>query len=353
VAARACGHGIGSRAAAWGDGLRRLVTIDLPQRLRHTLPKPVTELLVGVIITSALVLLRASLATLPTDSAPFALGFLAVVLATLLGGWRSGLVAMVLGQTLIWYFLLTPQRSFAIESNALGYTLLLATSTQALIVAVLGLYQREVRAGELERARRINFLGHALREMDHRTKNNFQIVTSLLVLQANRSPEAGVKAALKEAAERLQAVAAVYDALAPSSAGLVAVRLQDQLEEICAQIRRGILPEGIVLATDLEPLLVPHEMAVAIGIIVNELVTNACKHAFPDGSGAIKVRACAQGGGALIEVADDGRGFDPAAKGKGGLGTRLVTAFAQRVKGKTEVRSSSEGTVHSIFVPLG
>jgi two-component sensor histidine kinase len=224
--------------------------------------------------------------------------------------------------------------------------------SEAFILAALALYQREVRVGEVERVRRINFLGHALREMDHRTKNNFQIVTSLLTLQGNRSTNPEVKAALREAAERLGAVSAVYAALAPSSHGLATVRLQDQLQEICDQIRRGILPDGIGLQAELEPILVPHETAVAIGIIVNELVTNACKHAFGERGGTIWVRASAEEGRARVEVADNGKGLAPAANGTGGLGTRLVAAFVQRVGGTSDVRSSPEGTVHAILVPL-
>jgi two-component sensor histidine kinase len=332
--------------------LRRLVNIDLPRQLSRSLPRPLTELLVGLGITSLFVLIRASLAPLPDQLAPFALSFLAIVLATLVGGWRSGLVALVSGQVLIWYFLLPPFRSFALASPAMTYGLLLSTGTQLVILAALAIYQREVRAAEGERARRIDFLAYALREMDHRTKNNFQIVTSLLTLQGSRSANSEVTAALREAAERLSAVAAVYDALAPSSHGLAAVRLQDQLQEICDQIRRGILPDAIRLDTELEPMLVPHETAVAIGIIVNELVTNACKHAFGEAGGMILVKAVKHGAGALIEVSDNGKGMAASSTGRRGLGTRLVAAFVQRVDGRREVRSSPRGTVHSILVPL-
>ncbi|HEX6375217.1 MAG TPA: histidine kinase dimerization/phosphoacceptor domain -containing protein [Allosphingosinicella sp.] len=331
--------------------MRRLVTIDLPRRLSRRLPKPVTELAVGTGVTLFFAVLRAMVAPLPDQLAPFAFVFLAVVLATLIAGWRAGLVAVVLGQVLVWYFLLPPYRSFNLPSPALAYGLLLATVAQLIILLALGLYQDEVRAGQLDRMRRINFLGHALREMDHRTKNNFQIVTSLLTLQANRSASAEVKAALQEAAERLKAVSAVYDALAPSSQGLAAVRLQDHLQEMCDQIRRGIMPEGVRLETELEPMLVPHETAVAIGIVVNELVTNACKHAFADGAGSIRVKAWRENGTAWVEVADDGCGF-VAGKAQNGLGSRLVTAFVQRVKGNSEVRSSSDGTVHRLSIPL-
>lgn len=310
-----------------------------------------TELAVGVGITALFIGVRLAISPLLGEVAPFALGIIAVVIAALLGGWRSGLVSMVLGTTLIWYLVLPPHRSFDIENASTALILAAGTFTEGVILIALGLYQREVRAGQLERVRRINFLGHALREMDHRTKNNFQIVTSLLTLQAGRSPNDEVKTALNEAAERLKAVAAVYDALAPSSQGLASVRLQDQLQEICDQIKRGIMPDGITLSTELEPILVPHESAVAIGIIVNEFVTNACKHAFGDGGGSILVKAWREDGAAIIEVADDGRGF-VAGAARPGLGSRLVTAFLQRLKARSEVQSSPEGTVHRIRVPL-
>ena len=331
--------------------MRRLVTTDLPRLLSRRLPRPVTELAVGVGITAIFVGLRLAVAPIVGEVAPFALSIIAVVLAALIGGWRAGLVSMVLGTSLIWYFILPVRWSFAVADARTALILCAGLLTEGVIVLALGFYQREVRAGQLERTRRINFLGHALKEMDHRTKNNFQIVTSLLTLQASRSSSEEVKAALGEAAERLKAVAAVYDALAPSSQGLAMVRLQDQLQEICDQIRRGIMPDGIALSVEFEPILVPHESAVAIGIIVNELVTNACKHAFGDGGGSIRVKAWLDDGAAFIEVADDGKGFIAGAA-KPGLGSRLVTVFLQRLKARSDVQSSPEGTIHRVRVPL-
>jgi two-component sensor histidine kinase len=345
-------RGAKARGRLLGGKVRRIITTNLPQRLARLLPRWLTEILVGVGITAAFGALRLLAMPWLGDRAPFAMAYLATVLAALVGGWRSGAVSLVLGALLIWYFVIPDQGSFLISSPQWGYALLLSFVSEAFILAALALYQREVRVGEVERVRRINFLGHALREMDHRTKNNFQIVTSLLTLQGNRSTNPEVKAALREAAERLGAVSAVYAALAPSSHGLATVRLQDQLQEICDQIRRGILPDGIGLQAELEPILVPHETAVAIGIIVNELVTNACKHAFGERGGTIWVRASAEGGRARVEVADNGKGLAPAVNGAGGLGTRLVAAFVQRVGGTSDVRSSPEGTVHAILVPL-
>ena len=331
--------------------MRRIVRLDLPRRLGRVLPRPLTETLTGLLIAGSFVGLRVAMTPVVGEVAPFTLAILAVVLATLVSGWRSGLVSMLLGVGLIWYFVLPPQHSFGL-TEATATTIAFVVVTSALILLALHLYQREVRTGELERARRINFLGHALREMDHRTKNNFQIVMSLLQLQANRSGNAEAKAALGEAVERLKAVSSVYDSLTLSSQGLGTVRLQDQLQEICERVRDGLLPDGVTLETEFEPMLVPHETGACIGIVVNELVTNACKHAFPDRGGRILVTARRDGEQARIAVADDGRGMPGSARERRGLGTRLIEAFVQRVKGKSEISSSEAGTVHTIVLPL-
>ncbi len=323
----------------------------MPQRLARLLPRPLSEALVAIVITGLFVALRVVATPWLGELTPFSMAYLATVLSALVGGWRSGAVSLVLGAVLVWFFVVPEQGSFAITSPQWALALVTSVIGEALILAALALYQREVEAGEIERTRRINFLGHALREMDHRTKNNFQIVTSLLTLQATRSGSEEVKSALNEAAERLKAVAAVYDALAPSSQDLGSVRLQDQLQEICDQIRRGIMPDSITLSTELEPILVPQESAVAIGIIVNELVTNACKHAFGEAGGSIRVKAWRDDKAAIIEVADDGKGF-VAGTARPGLGSRLVTAFLQRLKARSDVQSSPEGTTHRIRVPL-
>ena len=316
------------------------------------LPRPVTEVLTGIVISGTFVGLRLAMAPLLGNIAPFSLAFLGMVLATLIAGWRSGLVAIVIGVAFIWYLVLQPHGNDGPPPDPVA-SLVAACITAGLILLALALYQREVRAGEIDRQRRIHFLGHALREMDHRTKNNFQIVMSVLQLQGNRSQNQEAQAALAEAVERLKAISSVYDGLSLSSQGLGAVRLQDQLQLICDRARQGILPEGVTIEAELEPILVPHETGACIGIIVNELITNACKHAFPDRSGNIKVTCRREGQEARISVADDGRGMPGSAHGRRGLGTRLIEAFVQRLKARSERQSSEAGTVHVIVVPLG
>jgi two-component sensor histidine kinase len=336
-----------------GKVVRRIARLDLPRRLGRHLPRPLTEALTGLVIAIVFAGLRASLTPIVGDLAPFALALLAMVLATLLAGWRSGLAAILIGIALNWLFVLSPHRAFEITPKTM-VALAFASVTAGLILLALAVYQREVRAAETDRARRINFLRHALREMDHRTRNNFQIVMSLLQLQAGRSGNAEAKAALGEAVERLQAVSAVYESLSLSSHGLGTVRLQDQLQEICDRVRAGLLPERVALETELDAMLVPHETGACIGIVVNELVTNACKHAFAeDAAGRIRVSARRDGAQAVIAVADDGRGMPGSARARRGLGTRLIEAFVHRLGGRSEIQSSEAGTVHTLFVPLG
>src|SRR4051812_39833976 len=218
-ARRRGGAGAGAGSREVGKRVRRLVRIDLPRRLARTMPRPVTEVAIGLAIAVLLVLARAGLLELLDSRTPFALAYLAVVLATLLAGWRSGLVALVTSVLMIWYFFVPVTYSFRIATESDAWGLGLTTATQAVILFALYVYQREVEAGERERQRRINFLGHALREMDHRTRNNFQIVTAMLQPQAGKAPSGDVRAALNEAAGRLRAGSAGFGALAPSRPG--------------------------------------------------------------------------------------------------------------------------------------
>jgi K+-sensing histidine kinase KdpD len=166
--------------------MRRRLRIRLPERLAGRVPLWLTQIVVGIGAALAFLALRAALAPLTGDAAPYALSFLAVVLACLVGGWGSGLLALALGQILTGYLLVPPIGSFGPKEAAAGYSFLLATVSQILILIVIALYQREAAATEAERERRIDFLGHALREIDHRTQNNFETVISLLLLQSRQ-----------------------------------------------------------------------------------------------------------------------------------------------------------------------
>ena len=299
-----------------------------------------------------MVLLRMPFAAIAGDRAPYSLNFLAVVLAAVLAGWRAWLLALIMGQALIWYVVVPPHFSFGIHDPERLGGLLLATLAQGLVLLVVTFYQREVDKGTAERERRMSLLDHALNEIDHRTRNNHQTVLALIHLQAQRSTHDGVREALQQVAERIQAIAQATEKLALRSGNLERVRLDDHLCGLCEQIERGLSTQHIQIECRVEEITTTAEQAIPIAIIVNELVTNALKHAF-DGREKGHVLVTGRMNGVLkVTVADNGVGMKTNGRPqRGGLGSKLVDSFARQLGARHEVVSSETGTTHDIVIP--
>ena len=316
------------------------------------MPPLLIEAAVGIIVPALMILLRMPFQPLAGDRAPYAFTFIAVVVAAVLGGWRSGLIAIVVGQLLAWYFIVTPTWSFDLPNPQVQWGLFIATISQVVMLTVIALYQHEVAKGAYERERRLDQLDHALREIDHRTTNNYQTVLALIHLQLQRSTDEKLKAALGQVADRIQAIADASRQLAVRSADLGLVRLDDHLCGLVQNIERGLSRDGIDLKCDVEEAAATPEKATSISIIVNELVTNAIKHAFNgEASGHVWVTGKAGKRFELI-VADDGRGIEASrSAGRSGLGTKLVESFARQIGAQHEVTSSERGTTHRLVIP--
>ena len=311
------------------------------------------EILIGVLIAIAVIAARMPLDAFVGQNAPYALIFLGVVVSCVLGGWRSGLITLLIGQFFTLYAVVEPRGSFVpTEAGATG-AFLFATASQLLILTVIALYQREVTRALAEQERQMDLLSEALGEIDHRTKNNYQIVVSLLMLQAQRAQLPEVGQALREAADRVNAVSRASEHLALRSEDLGTVRLGDHLCELVAQIKRGLSHDGVKVECYVDDLSASTEKAIYLSIIVNELVTNALKHAFREGTeGSIRVSSEARPEGVAIIIEDDGSGIaERPANARTGLGTRLVERFVSQVGAVHKVSSSSSGTIHKILVP--
>jgi two-component sensor histidine kinase len=108
---------------------------------------------------------------------------------------------------------------------------------------------------------------------------------------------------------------------------------------------------SIVLETDIESELLPTDRAIPIGLIVNELVTNAVKYAFPGAArGTVMVTLKRVPGELRLTVADDGQGLDPR-RADSGLGGRLVDGFARQLGGQVERKSDGQGTTVHLILP--
>jgi two-component sensor histidine kinase len=184
-----------------------------------------------------------------------------------------------------------------------------------------------------------------LREVNHRVGNSLQIIASLLHLQAKSSAQDDVKAALTNAMGRVAAVAQVHRRLYTSH-DLKNVMLNQYLDALLEDLRRSAEGNRMSrLTLRAEPIEIDPDRAVAIGIIVNELVMNAVKYAYPHGAGPIDVALHVKGDDLVLSIADNGVGLngktDPRSTG---MGQRIVTAMASKLEASVERDPDHAGT---------
>jgi two-component sensor histidine kinase len=184
-----------------------------------------------------------------------------------------------------------------------------------------------------------------LREVNHRVGNSLQIIASLLHLQASSSTQEDVKAALTNAMGRVAAVAQVHRRLYTSH-DLKSVLLNQYLDALLDDLRRSAegnrMSRLTLKAVQVE---IDPDRAVAIGIIVNELVMNAVKYAYPDQAGPIHVEVGADGDELTLSIADNGVGqgakSDPRSTG---MGQRIVSAMAAKLEASVGRDPNHDGT---------
>ena len=333
--------------------MRKFLHSRLPERLAHRLPAPLVEFAVGLVAAASFLMIRMVLIPLGGDRAPYAFVFVGIVIATVVAGWRSGLVALIVGQALSWWFVaVRPLTVGSAHGDRVG-GLIIATVSELITLLIVALYQREIDNGIREGERRMALLDEARREIDHRVKNNYQTVLSLVELQAARSTDAAVRDALRQVADRIAAISIATDHLTVRGEDPSTVRLRDHLCGLCAQLERGLARGDVHVQCEVADVVAGADTAIHLALIVNELVTNALKHAFTDGrKGIVRVQSKAVGGGLDLEVSDNGCGMDGESPSAGtGLGQRLVENFARHLGATHDVSSSNEGTIHRLHVP--
>lgn len=187
----------------------------------------------------------------------------------------------------------------------------------------------------------------ALREVHHRVKNNLQLVASILSLQARRCGSEDVKNILLENVGRVLSIAAIHDILTNSTNGFRQVDSLPLLERLQKNLQ-SLVPEGkrIAITVTGPSVPLPADVASSMALVVNELVTNALKHAFAQRSeGRIEIAFCAGSLYHTVTVTDDGSGFDPSDAGKGRLGLSIVEATVRdKLKGQLTIRSGAGGS---------
>lgn len=193
-----------------------------------------------------------------------------------------------------------------------------------------------------------------LREMQHRTRNDLQTLSALALRHGQGVADPAARTGFDAIARHAVLLARLYgDLLQVQREG--STGLADHLVRLCAAVRdaKDLQGRGIELLAEVEPVRCDPEAVTALGLAVNELISNALEHAFLDGrQGRITVRLLAGPGeaAATLLVADDGPGFaDPAPEGSG-LGLGLARWLVRRAGG-TLAREAAHGTAWRIQLP--
>jgi two-component sensor histidine kinase len=185
-----------------------------------------------------------------------------------------------------------------------------------------------------------------LGEVNHRVANSLQLVSAMVRLQATALTDPSAREALEDTQRRIQAIAQVHRRLYTSN-DVESVDMQEYLgalvDELAETWSTEALPRALSLAA--EPIRLPTDRAVSLGVIVTELVTNACKYAYPTGGGEVRVVLRRIDDDVfLLAVEDDGCGIPEDAVPRGtGLGTKLIRAMAQSLHSIVEYDPAHAG----------
>ena len=195
-------------------------------------------------------------------------------------------------------------------------------------------------------------IGMLMQELTHRVKNSLQSIASMVMIESRSHKSGEGKAALERVSHRIDALGQLYAKLSKSDT-VEAVDAATYLDDLCRDLVASVQNGGtaISLKTDIESALLPTDRAIPIGLIMNELVTNAIKYAFPPNTkGTVLVTLKREPGRLRLTVADDGKGVDPQ-RADSGLGSRLVEGFTQQLGGQLERESGSRGTTVRLILP--
>jgi two-component sensor histidine kinase len=192
-----------------------------------------------------------------------------------------------------------------------------------------------------------------LHEVDHRVKNNLQMVSSLILMQSRAIEDEAVKQSLRTMLERIEALSTVHRRLYQSK-DVSTFDVSDFARDLVSDLLAASGRSHIGSKLDLAPVIVPAEKATPVALMVNELVTNALKHAFKDETrpGNIGVKMSQPDGHLIIEVSDDGVGMD-GADGDASFGMRLIRQLGRQLRADVEWRDAGPGTQVVITMPNG
>jgi two-component sensor histidine kinase len=330
--------------------MQRLAGLDLPSRLSGIAPRWAVMLGCAIFGVGVSALMRLIADQFAPGVAPYAFIYPACLLATLLGGWQAGIGTVGIGGFLAWEFVVPKAVQSGGEMHYQVAAAVICAVTAAVTVALAEAMRAAARGIVAAQDAKLGERDLLFAELKHRVGNDFAIVVSLLDLQRRRSSDTATRAALEQAMARVRSISRVHRHLyaVPESPS---IDLYDYLRDLCAGLVDATLPPaGIRLSCECDKAWMARERVLVLGLVVNELVMNAVRHAFPDGrDGVILVRFARTGGGWRLEVCDNGVGLGTG-EHPAGLGTGLIEQFV-RQSGGTLTLESRNGTQAFLDLP--
>ncbi len=331
--------------------VHRIAGLDIPGRLSGVAPSWVLKTACVFLGVGFAALLRAVANLVAPGVAPYAFIYPAALLATLVGGWQAGAGTVLASGTLAWMFVVPRAQLSGAQMHYQLAAAVIAAFTAAMLIAVGAGFRGAARRLVEERNAKLAERELLFRELQHRVGNDFAIVNSLLDLQRRRSSSPETRGALEQAMGRIRSISRIHRQIyaLPEAHH---VDLRQYLRDLCAGLTDATLPTaGVTLNCHCDEAYMSRDQALSLGLAMNELVTNAVKHAFPNGrEGTISVAFTRDAGGWRLVVTDDGVGLPQGRKP--GLGTGLIEQFVRQAGG-TLTLTSENGTQAIIHLPPG
>jgi len=287
---------------------------------------------------------------------PFLTFFPAIILTALLGGARPAIAVTVLSGIAAWVLFMGPASNGQITPSAIvgiGFYLFVAAIDISLIEMLHRVVQRQ-REQRAELARAVDMRESMFKELQHRVANNMQFVAAMLGMQQRQVEGTPAAAALEQAGARLRAMSRAHRLLYdPANADRMIGPL---IEELCHDLLEATGAKNIVIRVETPDVRMPIDRVLTLSMVITEAITNALKHAYPDGrAGTIRVtlEKLPNDQMALI-VADDGVGMKPGANvtQTHSLGMRIARALAQQVRGELSLSPLNPGTALELRFPV-
>lgn len=327
--------------------MHRLARFDVSATIASRPGKALAEVAFGLVCTLAMVVVRSAIDVAYPFAGPFALTYPTVLIATLYGHWRAGMVTLATAFVYGWFVVLEPHYSFAFANPGDGPRVAINALSCFVVVVLAEGFRRAVAERTRQLEAEVDRRKVLLAELDHRTKNTFALVASMLQIQRRRIEDADAGAALDDAIHRVRTFAEAYSRLTEEQAEGLEMAMRPYLEHLIERVAQAGFGPAVTVEPRIGDIVLPRTIGVPIALYLNEALANCAKYAFAGGRhGTVKVTFTSGGDGWLLRVADDGAGKNAdRSADSSGLGSQLMTAFARQAGGEHSLRCDEHGCV--------